>query len=237
MLQGCDVSKWNGDMDWQKGADAGLEFAFIRAGSISTGCQLYTDYQYYRNIELGPDFMPIGCYWYYRPQCSPEAQARYFANLINPEDWLIPPVADIENDGGLSPSDYADSVKAFLDELEDLVNIKPIIYTSRYKWSQVEPRPYWPEYDLWVAHYTVNTEPLLPEGWDTWVFWQYTAQGDGGHYGAESAHIDLNRFNGDEEKFREYLGAPTPPAYPDDIGVKVDIEGIKYRGHIQRVDE
>ena len=32
---GCDVSKWQGDMDWQKCAAAGAKYAFIRAGSIT----------------------------------------------------------------------------------------------------------------------------------------------------------------------------------------------------------
>jgi lysozyme len=242
MLLGDDVSKWQGDVNWEQGADAGLKFSFIRAGSISVGGTLYTDYQYEKNVSLGPDYMPIGCYWYYRPQHSPEAQARYFFNLLDGEEWEIPPVADIENDGGLSPAAYADSVKTFLDYLEGLVKVKPIIYTSRYKWSFVEPRPYWGDYDLWVAHYTLQSEPLLPEAWSEWKFWQYTAQGDGIKYGVESRYIDLDRFNGDEEDFREYLGNPFPPSpvLPPSIGVKVNIEidgqDVKYQGHIEKVE-
>jgi GH25 family lysozyme M1 (1,4-beta-N-acetylmuramidase) len=163
-------------------------------------------------------------------------------DLLDGEDWKLPPVADIENDGGLSPSDYADSVTAFVQRIENLAGIKPIIYTSRYKWSAVEPRPYWNRYDLWVAHYTTLSEPLLPEAWDTWVFWQYTSQGDGDKYGASSNHIDLNRFNGDEEDLQEYIGGPFPPTpvLPPNIGVKVNIEidgqDVKYQGHIDLVE-
>ncbi len=242
MLLGADISKWQGDYDWEKGADAGLKFAFIRAGSISTGGTLYMDYQYMKNVSVGPDYMPIGCYWYYRPQHSPEAQALYFWNLLDGEDWELPPVADIENDGGLTPADYADSVKAFLDRIENLSGEKPIIYTSRYKWAQVEPRPYWGSYDLWVAHYTTQSEPLLPPAWDDWKFWQYTARGDGDKYGAESAYIDLDRFNGDEEDLKKYIGSPFPPSpvLPPNIGVKVNIEidgqDVKYQGHIDKVE-
>lgn len=238
MLLGADVSKWNGEMDWQRAADAGLKFAFVRAGSITTSGQCYMDYQFIRNIEMGPDQMPVGCYWYYRPQFSPQDQAQYFANLINPEEWLIPPVADIEYDGGLSPSAYANSIKAFLDEIEKQTDYKPIIYTSRSKWAFVEPRPYWPDYDLWVAHWTSNTTPLLPEGWTDWRFWQYTSGGDGPNFGAGSAHIDLNRFNGDQVAFDEYINKPpATPELPPEIGVKVDIEGVKYWGKIQKVED
>jgi GH25 family lysozyme M1 (1,4-beta-N-acetylmuramidase) len=138
-------------------------------------------------------------------------QADYFSNLILQENWLLPPVADIENNGGLSPAAYADAVKLFLDRVESLTTIKPIIYTSRSKWAQVEPRVYWPTYDLWAAHYTANLEPLIPEGWLTWQFWQYTSSGDGPTYGAERAAIDLNWFNGDLDDLHEYIGVPTMP--------------------------
>jgi GH25 family lysozyme M1 (1,4-beta-N-acetylmuramidase) len=43
-LLGTDVSKWQGDMNWEKADSAGANFAFIRAGSIdniSGNC--YTD--------------------------------------------------------------------------------------------------------------------------------------------------------------------------------------------------
>lgn len=242
MLLGCDISKWQGDFDWQKGSDEGLKYAFIRAGSISVGGECYRDFQYEKNVSVGPDFMPIGCYWYYRPQFSPIEQANYFWNLLDGEEWVLPPVADIENNGGLQPAQYADSVTAFVTRLENLSGIKPIIYTSRYKWAQVEPRPYWGEYDLWVAHYTTLPEPLLPTAWSDWVFWQYTAQGDGLKYGAESRSIDLDRFNGDENDLKEYIGSPFPPSpvLPPSIGVKVNIEidgqDVKYQGHINIVE-
>ncbi len=47
--------------------------------------------------------------------------------------------------------------------------------------------------------------------------------------------MDLNRFNGDQAAFDQYIGAVPEPGLPDDIGVKVDIEGVKYRGRIERV--
>jgi lysozyme len=206
MLQGIDVSTWQGEMDWQKASDAGAKFAFIRAGSCTSDTGFcYTDYEFIRNATFAPELMPVGYYWYFRPQHQPLNQADYFSNLVNQEDWLIPPVADIENDGGLSPAAYADAIKAFLDRVESLTTIRPLIYTSNSKWSQVEPRSYWPTYDLWVAHYTASPEPLLPEAWASWRFWQHTSAGDGDIYGADSAYIDLNWFYGDENDLHEYL--------------------------------
>lgn len=205
-LLGIDVSKWQGEMDWNKAADSGAKFAFIRAGSITNlGGELYTDFQFERNAVMASEFMPVGFYWYFRPQHDPIKQAEYFYNLIFPETWLIPPVIDVENDGGLSPAEYADAVTAFLDELENYLRIRPLIYTSNSKWARVEPRPYWPDYDLWVAHYEVS-EPLLPEGWSGWRYWQHSAKGNGAQFGAQSSYIDLDYFNGDEDSHNDYLG-------------------------------
>jgi hypothetical protein len=136
-------------------------------------------------------------------------------------DYLLPPVVDVENNGGLHPSAYADSIKTFLDKVETRTGYKPIIYTSSGKWPDVEPRPYWDEYDLWVAHYTTNPEPLVPEAWNIkgWHFWQYTSQGDAVTYGGPGPpsgddDVDLNWFNGTEDDFLLYLGAePMIPEY------------------------
>jgi hypothetical protein len=126
------------------------------------------------------------------------------------QDFLMPPVIDVETSGGTSPATYANRIKKFLDRVESLTGYKPIIYTSRSKWAEVEPRSYWGEYDLWVAHYTTGPEPLVPTAWDEYTFWQYTSRGRGATYGAGSNYIDLNRFNGTEDEFLLYLGAPPP---------------------------
>ena len=105
MLLGVDVSKWQGDMNWDQCASAGAGFAFVRAGSIdNTSGNCYTDYQFIRNISLAPDYIPTGCYWYFRPNHDPIRQADYFSDLIGEEAWLIPPVLDLETTGGKTPS-------------------------------------------------------------------------------------------------------------------------------------
>ena len=237
-LPGIDVSRWQGLWDWKASKAAGVKFAFVRAGSCTyTSGTCYEDSQYPENTEGAHQAnMPIGYYWYFRPNHSPTAQADYFSNLCLMGEFVIPPVADIENDGGLSPAKYADSIKAFLDRIEKLTGYKPIIYTSASKWAKVEPRPYWGEYDLWVAHWEAST-PLLPEAWKHWWFWQHSSKGIAADLGGlgSSKYVDLNWFNGDEKDFAAYLGVGQPDL-PKSIGVKVDIEGVKYRGHIDRVD-
>ena len=68
------------------------------------------------------------------------------------------------------------------------------------------------------------TQPLVPRPWTTneWLFWQFTASGDGPAYGVESLEIDLNYFNGDAQGFAQRFGVPVPPdpTPPDPIGTR-----------------
>ena len=108
-----------------------------------------------------------------------------------------------------------------------------MIYTSPGFWnsygkikdtSRFDPK--WNYYPLWVAHYTTAAAPQVPEPWKSmsdWTFWQYTANGNGLLYGAESKSLDMNWFNGDMEDLIFFSAAaettptdggiedPTPP--------------------------
>ncbi len=253
MILGIDVSKWNKKMDWGITSAAGAKFAFIRAGSISISGVKYTDYQFERNAMIAPEYMPIGFYWYFRPQHNAEAQADYFCNLIKDKRDLQPPVMDWEESGGLSPVANTRQAGKFVLRMNENLGVLPLLY-SRGAWlnANTVTDPFLSMLDLWVARYTSRAKPwgnlfdyrsVNPRDYDTWKFWQWSAKGNGRgkEFGATEAgaaiSMDLNRFNGDQAAFDQYIGAvPEPePKVPDDIGVKVDIEGVKYRGRIERV--
>jgi lysozyme len=258
-LLGIDVSKWQGEMNWQTAADAGAKFAFIRAGSIDNSSgYCYTDYHYMRNISLAPDHMPVGCYWYFRPNHSPTKQANYFCDLLEGEDWKLPPVLDLETTGGLSPVAVSNESGEFIAQVYQRTKYWPIVYSRSYfLHDRTIDHPLFHECDLWIARYTSKPEPwgnpgdyqkAKPPYWDDWTFWQWIADsnlavefGGEGPPGSED-DIDLNYFNGDEEDLQEYIGSPFPPTpvLPPNIGVKVNIEidgqDVKYQGHIDLVE-
>jgi len=216
---GVDVSKWQGVMDWQKCYNAGAKYAFIRAGSIDnlTGVPYY-DYQYPLNAMDAPKYLPVGFYWYFRPNHDPLVQADYFCDLIEDDSWLLPPVIDVEDAGGKTPGQVADAVIAFLVRVFERLGFLPIIYTRASFWNpSVAIRDNWSLYDLWIARYTTLPEPwgnvgdgtwLKPRDWTEWTFWQHSADGNGlgNVYGAESDSIDLDYFNGDEQDLADYIG-------------------------------
>src|SRR5436309_764354 len=68
--------------------------------------------------------------------------------------------------------------------------------------------------DLWVANWNQTSygDPVTGTGsphtspWSTWKFWQYDSpNGLGAQYGAESADIDLDVFNGDVTALQSML--------------------------------
>lgn len=59
-VKGLDVSKWNGNIDWNAVEKAGIKFVIIRAGYGT-----HIDYKFKQNIENAIDHnMIIGVYWF-----------------------------------------------------------------------------------------------------------------------------------------------------------------------------
>jgi lysozyme len=220
MLLGIDVSKWQGEMDWHKARSAGARFAFIRAGSITEVQGVcYTDYQFERNARIAPDYMPIGFYWYFRPQHDPIKQASYFCSLIRDKRFLMPPVIDLESTGGLLPFQITEQARLFIFEVYNRLNKWCLMY-SRALWlnQNTISDELWKILDLWIARYIKLTGPwadghCIPRDYADWRFWQHSADrnGRGAEFGAKSRSIDLNYFNGDERDFNKYIGDSVAP--------------------------
>ena len=84
--KGADVSWWQGVINWVKMKAAGVNFVFIRAGSITRGGVMYSDYALASYLaEVYKVFgKRVGFYWFYREFGKAKAieQARYFWYLI-----------------------------------------------------------------------------------------------------------------------------------------------------------
>jgi lysozyme len=148
MIEGIDVSKWQGEMNWAKARDAGARFAFIRAGSCnSVNGICYADHQFGRNSEIAPRYMPVGYYWFFRPKHSPQRQAEYFVNYILLAERSLPAVCDIEVLG------EASRVRQFCELVSNDLGEKIMIYTSPNAWRNylIGDKSWASEYPLWIA--------------------------------------------------------------------------------------
>ena len=251
---GIDVSKWQSEMNWGIASAAGAKFAFIRAGSINnvTGV-CYTDYQFIRNARLAPEYMPIGFYWYFRPQHDPIKQANYFCDLIEQKDYKMQPVLDLEATGGKTATYITKVAGYFVLRVQERLGVLPILYSRAYWLNRYTvPDPLMKLLNLWIARYTSKGKPwgnilpwpdspsIKPRDYNEWLFWQWSADGNGRgpEFGASSKSIDLNRFNGTQGDLDRYVGVEEPPL-PATLGVKINVEypkgvDVKYEGKVYR---
>ena len=219
-VQGIDVSVYQGQMNWEK-AKPLITFAYIRAGYGNSS----TDAQFIRNVnECTRLRIPYGLYWYMKPDKSWQATAASFAAAYNSYGGDLPPMFDVEDTGGLGKTALESWLVKCVNTFEAETGTDIGIYTSPGFWDANMPLTNWAKNRrLWVAHWTNADAPALPAEWAmannprTWTFWQHSADGNGlgATYGAQSAAIDLDRFNGTLAQFNQVFGLNVaPPVEP-----------------------
>ena len=186
---GIDVSYYQEAIDWPRVRRAGIRFAFIR---LSDGAQL-RDTRFATNwAEARRAGVVRGAYQFFRPDQSALAQADLMiATLQNGDPGDLPPVIDIEVDGGLHPTVVAARAQQWIERVRDKLGVEPIVYTGSDLWRSGGAEPLGTQ-PLWVAHYTQNC-PTLPPPWTRWRFWQHT---DRGAVPGIAGPVDLDLFAG-----------------------------------------
>lgn len=194
---GIDVAAHQGNIDWKKVKEDGVEFAFIRVGyrGALEGI-LHIDEQFEYNykgaIENG---IKVGVYWYCQPANEKEAreEADFLLDVLGNRHLDFPIVCDFEEtefyDGsvsrlhGYSRSQYTSLAKAFLEELGKY-NHDAMIYSFPYWIETCFNMEELSDYPLWYASYTKNPSTELP-----FVMWQYSNEG---HIDGINTDVDLD---------------------------------------------
>lgn len=189
-VPGIDVSKWQGTINWTKVAGAGVKFAIIRVSDGKNTIDAKFESNWAGAKAQG---IVVGAYQFFRPSQDPIVQADILLDkmgTLQPGD--LPPVIDVEDNGGMSSSAVAAAVKKWIDHVEAATGVKPIVYTGRYFWQDYVKSTAWSDYNLWIAHYT-NGCPNIPSQWSNWAMHQYS---ESGSVPGISGGVDMNRFNG-----------------------------------------
>lgn len=211
MLQGIDVSRWQGAMDWSKAKAAGTVYAWIKASEGST----WVDPQFATNARgAGSSGILWGAYHYYRNDIDALAQARHFVATVTAAGIPTPTLTyalDFEDTTGrVDPR----AMGVFAAEVERLTGSRPLVYTARWWWTpaRLGGRQEWAaRLPLWIADYSPESVPLPATGeWSRWTVLQYTSSGDGAQHGAASDRIDLNRFDGTRDALIAAVGYSKP---------------------------
>lgn len=191
---GIDVSKWNGEIDWDRVRDAGVEFAIIRAGyrGSVTG-SLVEDPYFIANMKgAAASGIPVGVYFFTQAVNEVEAveEASAVLQMVKEYNLDYPVFIDTEGAGGNGRADGLDVedrtlvCEAFCRTVEN-AGYRAGVYGSRNWYNN---RLYTDrldnEYCIWLAEY--RSVPLY-EGY--YQMWQYTSKGE---VDGISGNVDMN---------------------------------------------
>lgn len=185
-FDGIDVSRHQRTIDWDAvAASKKVKYAYIKA----TEGQSYVDPKYRENIENARRVgVKVGSYHFLRTGSSVHAQFENFSSVVNKNEQDLLPLLDVEVHQGWSSQQMRDSVKVFVDLLEEHYGCKPMIYTGASFFTHYLGSLFL-DYPLFIARYASN-EPKVPNA--KWTLWQFS---DRGTVPGISTRVDLSRFN------------------------------------------
>ena len=179
--QGIDVSKWNGEIDWNKVKNAGIDFAIIRAGyrGSSTG-SLVVDPRFEENIKgASASGVMVGVYFFTQAVNEVEAveEASAVMQLVREYHLDYPIFIDTEGAGGNGRADGLDPetrtlvCEAFCRTIEN-AGYRSGVYASRNWYNNNLYTERLDDYYIWLAEY--RSTPIYQ---GRYQMWQYTSKG------------------------------------------------------------
>lgn len=171
VVLGIDVAKYQGTIDWQALAGAGVKFAMVRLGyrTAEDGVIVEDSNARYNLQEGARAGIPMGAYFFSTAISEEEAkeEAHWVADLVAKYPITYPIVYDCEGfldnrQKALSNSERTDIALAFLKEIKRL-GYEPMFYGSK---SELENNwdmgPIEKHCKVWVAQYPDAPYPETP---------------------------------------------------------------------------
>lgn len=179
---GVDLSKDNGDINFKRLKEAGVDFVMLRAGSRGYGSgEIQADEKFQEYMTKATEAgLFIGVYFYSQAITTSEAvkEAEFVLEQIGENKITYPVVFDMEyihNDtariDNLSVGDKTNIAKAFLDKVEDK-GFHPMIYGNK-EWLLKEiDLSRLTGYDIWLSQ-----QEDMPDYPYLFQMWQYSFDG------------------------------------------------------------
>ena len=172
-LRGIDISKHNGNIDWQKVKAQGIDFAIIRAGYGKVISQ--KDQNFEKNYAGAKAAgIPVGAYWYSYALTPAEAvaEALTFMKAIEGKKFEYPVWLDVEETSQFhtGKKNVSAMIRAFCTEMEK-AGYWVGVYSYRsaiqsYIDDEVQKR-----YSIWAAEWSKTLHC------DGAAMWQYSKKG------------------------------------------------------------
>jgi len=192
LFKGIDVSKHNGNINWEKVKNSGIDFAMIRAGYGANNI----DSQFNRNIfECNRIGLPCGVYWFSYALNAEMArkEAQYCLAAVKPYKLQYPIAFDFEYDSvtyakkqgvSIGKKLASEIMQAFCSEIEKagyfVINYSNIDYLKNYFEDAASKK-----YGLWLAQWTNLQNPSKE-----CLIWQYS---ETGKVDGISGQVDLDK--------------------------------------------
>ena len=219
--KGIDVSKWQGNINWQAVKNSGVEFAYIRVGYRGLDGELYED-EYFRQNMAGATAagIRVGAYIYSEAVTEWEAiaEANFTIGRIYNYNVTMPIVIDYEYCGGskadrcrLSHSgqdmnERTTVCAAFCNRVKQL-GYTPCVYANKNTLNNIINGAWLANYyKIWVAQYFYDpalddeyyhSYPWRATNYDgVYDFWQFSSQGTCVS-GISSTYVDLDYWYDD----------------------------------------
>ncbi len=176
--KGIDVSYAQGDIDWKKVADSGVEFAIIRAGRGRAGSknQMKEDDYFRQNIKGAQENgIDVGVYFYSYATSVSEAreEARFLLEIIDGYQIQYPVILDMEEEfqSGIGTKKLTNMIEAFFEVLME-EKYFPMFYSYKSWIEENLDMTILDKYAVWLAQ--VGDKVTYDGGY---YIWQYSFKG------------------------------------------------------------
>ena len=160
-LVGLDISKWQGNVDYKKIKEEGVDFVVLKlGGQTKIDGEYKIDPKFYQNIEgaLNND-IKVGVYFYSYAKSVEDAikQANFIVDTLEDKKIDLPIFFDWENwisytKFHISFNTLNKIASSFINRVEEL-GYKGVLYSSKYYLENIW---YKDDYTNWIAYYTNN---------------------------------------------------------------------------------
>jgi len=190
-VMGIDVSKWNGNINWQAVKNSGVSFVIIRCGyrGSSTGA-LVEDPKFKTNIKGATDAgLKVGVYFFSQAISDVEAveEASMTIDLIKKYKISYPVFLDVEDSNGrgdkIDSSTRTQVVSAFCQTMKNSGYTSGVYANKSWLTGKLNAGAL-SNYKIWLAQY--NTEITYTGKVD---MWQYSSKGS---VSGISGNTDMN---------------------------------------------